>query len=136
MPGTARVSSAVIHLRQLHSKQRRCRSDVMETAEVSDPPIDTTHLVNSVPFPKEDIDIHSGRPSLESHTNRDLKRARSPSVAFVDNEVDRPTNRPRRESLVASSADLPNVLDWMLLPLKSFVRGFRESLKGDTQPRV
>lgn len=111
----------------------------METTQVSDPPQDTTDLVNSVPFPKEDIDVQAGqqrRSSLEPYTNRGLKRARSSSVALVDNEVDRATNRPRRESLLASAADLPNVFDWMLLPLKSFVRGFRESLRGDTQPRV
>jgi hypothetical protein len=139
MPGTARVSSAVIHLHQLHSKRHRYRPTVMETAEVSDPPKDTTDLVNSIPFPKEDIDVHPGeqrRSSLEPYTNRGLKRPRSSSVALVDNEVDRATNRPRRVSLVASSADLPSVLDWVLLPLKSFVRGFRESLRGDTQPRV
>lgn len=134
MPGTARVSSAVIHLRRLHSKWHRYRPAVMETAEVSDPPQDTTGLVNSVPFPREDGG--QAYSSIEPYTNRDLKRARSSSVALVDNEVDRATNRPRRESLVASNADLPNVLDWMLLPLKSFIRGFRESLRGDTQPRI
>lgn len=133
MPGTARVSSAVIHLRQLRSKRHRCRSAVIESAEVSDPLKDTTDLVNSVPFPKEDVHPGQQSPSsLEPYTNRNLKRARSLSGAPVDSEVDRPTNRPRRESPVG----LPGVFDWMLLPLKSFVRGFRESLKGDTQPSV
>ena len=103
--------------------------------EVLDSPNNMPDVVNSVLFPKEDIHVHSDEndSSLASCAYKNLKRARSSSGALVDGEDDRPTNRPRRETFVASSFGLPSALEWMLLPLKSFVQGFRESLRGDTQ---
>jgi len=108
----------------------------MIATEVLDSPKTMPDVVHSIPFPKEYVHVHSDEndSSLAPYAYKNLKRARSSSGALVDGEDDRPTNRPRKESLVASSFGLPSTLEWMLLPLKSFVRGFRESLRGDTQP--
>ncbi|KAE9396892.1 hypothetical protein BT96DRAFT_921818 [Gymnopus androsaceus JB14] len=56
-----------------------------------------------------------------------------------DSEVDlppddpdaRPQNRPRTEDYVAPDKEPPSVLGWFMMPFKSFVRGFKESMSKD-----
>ncbi|KAF8630147.1 hypothetical protein AX15_003099 [Amanita polypyramis BW_CC] len=113
------------------------RSIVTESAEVegSTGPSDSPEVVNSVPFPIGDAPApdEEAPPTLESHPNINLKRARSPSRMAWDSDDDRSRNRPRRESYSVPNVEAPSTLDWFLQPLKAFVRGFRESLKGDAQ---
>lgn len=42
----------------------------------------------------------------------------------------RPQNRPRTEEYVAPDTE-PGVFGWFMMPFKSFVRGFKESLSKD-----
>ncbi|KAF8637612.1 hypothetical protein AX17_002681 [Amanita inopinata Kibby_2008] len=93
---------------------------------------------NAVPFPiiEDSANNTESKPAAEYSSNANLKRGRSESDATMDRDDERPLNRPRTASYVAPEVEAPSALGWFLLPLKSFVRGFRESLRGDSQPNA
>ncbi|ESK94880.1 hypothetical protein Moror_14047 [Moniliophthora roreri MCA 2997] len=39
-----------------------------------------------------------------------------------------PANRPRAETYVPTEKEAPSVMGWFLMPIKSFIRGFKESI--------
>jgi len=63
--------------------------------------------------------------SVPSGSSQNLKRNREESEA-----TERPAVRPRTESYVPPEDEVTNPLGLLLLPFKSFARGFRESLKN------
>ncbi|KAH6915950.1 hypothetical protein BKA70DRAFT_1418868 [Coprinopsis sp. MPI-PUGE-AT-0042] len=99
---------------------------------------------NSVPFPgsnpaAEPVSLPQSPASAPvpqildgqagGEASRAVKRPRDVEVDQNPNEPleeERPTNRPRKES---------TALDWLMLPFRSFVRGFRESLTFDDSDR-
>jgi hypothetical protein len=58
------------------------------------------------------------------------KRLRDDSDVPVDDSDVRPSNRPRTETYEPTQKEAPSAMGWFMLPLKAFVRGFRESLKS------
>lgn len=49
----------------------------------------------------------------------------------LDDPDARPQNRPRTEAYVAPDKESPSFLGWFMMPFKSFVRGFTESMNRD-----
>lgn len=70
--------------------------------------------------------------SEASPSRQGLKRPREESEAPLNDPDMRPINRPRTETYEPPKKEAPSPMGWFLLPFKAFVRGFRESLKGDT----
>ncbi|KAK2463551.1 hypothetical protein APHAL10511_004302 [Amanita phalloides] len=117
-----------------HEHKANCSKELkstgVESADSADTLIDMPNtLIDFVPFPSEDVPAEDDTPTPQFPSHKILKRARSPSNVHMTSEDDRPANRPRRESIV----DFPSALDWIFLPLKAFVCGFRESLGDDVQ---
>ncbi|PFH51785.1 hypothetical protein AMATHDRAFT_2698 [Amanita thiersii Skay4041] len=98
------------------------------------------NMENTVPFPTgQDLANHS--PDSPEHTITPVtplraKRRRPDSDVGLTEEDVRPVNRQRRESYEPPEIEAPSVLGWFLLPLKAFVRGFRESLRGEDPPNI
>jgi hypothetical protein len=94
--------------------------------------------INSVTFPQfsqippspvstENTLIASESVPSGSGSSQNLKRNREEFEATVE-DTERPAVRPRTESYVPEEVTSPFGL--LLLPFKSFARGFRESLKN------
>lgn len=60
-----------------------------------------------------------------------VKRPRE-EPALVPDEDLRPHNRPRHDTYASPQEEAPTAMGWFLLPVRAFIRGFRESLKGDS----
>jgi hypothetical protein len=106
--------------------------------------IETSSGANSIPFPTEPSS--SAKPpstastevtvvateSLANQASADQhskKRPRDENPGNSDaDEDERPSNRARKETY--KPQDSPGVMGWIMLPFKSFARGFRESLKN------
>ncbi|KAJ2918683.1 hypothetical protein MD484_g1764, partial [Candolleomyces efflorescens] len=101
--------------------------------------IETSSGANSIPFPTEsssakppstastEVTVVAPEPVLGNQTSADQhskKRPRDDNAGNPD-EDERPSNRARTET-----QDSPGVMGWIMLPFKSFARGFRESLKN------
>lgn len=72
----------------------------------------------------------TGRESSPSNLHG-VKRPRE-EPALVPDEDLRPHNRPRHDTYAPPQEEAPTAMGWFLLPVKAFIRGFRESLKGDS----
>ncbi|KAJ3759797.1 hypothetical protein EV360DRAFT_41216 [Lentinula raphanica] len=92
----------------------------------------------SIPFPTqgakppESIGSTSTVVSPEESASKGVKRRLDDSEADLpqDDPDARPQNRPRTDAYVAPDKE-PGVLGWFMMPFKSFVRGFKESLNKD-----
>ncbi|TFK29681.1 hypothetical protein FA15DRAFT_663846 [Coprinopsis marcescibilis] len=116
------------------SHKEQCR----EAAEPQQP----EGTVSSVPFPA----VKSGEPSSSvastedtlvaasgHESTRGAKRPREEETSeTVLEEDERPANRKRSEIYEPPIQDAPTPMGWILLPFKSFVRGFRQSLKNSS----
>lgn len=98
---------------------------------------DTGPATNSITFP---TGTARPPPSIASTDNTliapdaspsRLKRPREEPDLPADDPDTRPQNRARSDTYEAPQAEAPSSMGWFLLPFKAFVRGFRESLKGD-----
>lgn len=59
------------------------------------------------------------------------RRLEDDEVDLPEDDPDaRPQNRPRTENYVAPDKEPPSVLGWFMMPFKSFMRGFKESLSS------
>ncbi|KAF9073250.1 hypothetical protein BDP27DRAFT_1216203, partial [Rhodocollybia butyracea] len=59
------------------------------------------------------------------------RRLEDDDVDLPEDDPDaRPQNRPRTENYVAPNNEPPSVLGWFMMPFKSFMRGFKESLSS------
>ncbi|KAJ3721264.1 hypothetical protein C8R42DRAFT_83986 [Lentinula raphanica] len=93
---------------------------------------------SSIPFPTqgakppESIGSTSTVVSPEESASKGVKRRLDDSEADLpqDDPDARPQNRPRTDAYVAPDKE-PGVLGWFMMPFKSFVRGFKESLNKD-----
>ncbi|TFK39840.1 hypothetical protein BDQ12DRAFT_681321 [Crucibulum laeve] len=106
-------------------------------------PFKNLPAINAVPFPVQ----ATSPPASSASTERTLitadasssgpngsgvKRAREEQEMPVDDVDARPTIRPRTAGYQPPEREAPGPFGWFMLPFKAFVRGFRESLKGDT----
>ncbi|KAF9466125.1 hypothetical protein BDZ94DRAFT_1252170 [Collybia nuda] len=66
--------------------------------------------------------------SADSNILVGMKRLRDDPEPADDSDT-RPSNRPRDEKYEPPQKEAPSAMGWFMLPLKAFVRGFRESLK-------
>ncbi|KAG5647861.1 hypothetical protein DXG03_007785 [Asterophora parasitica] len=96
--------------------------------------------ISTIPFPASRPPPSSASASTEStlivsdskQTHQGTKRVREDEDAadVADETEARPANRPRTETNETSTTtNVPNPAEWIMLPLKAFVRGFKESLK-------
>lgn len=67
--------------------------------------------------------------SVPSGSSQNLKRNREEHEGTVE-DTERPAVRSRTESYVPPEEEVTGPLGLLLLPFKSFARGFRESLKN------
>ena len=93
--------------------------------------------INSVTFPQSSQPPPSpvstentliAPESVPSGSSQNLKRNREEPEGTVE-DIERPVVRPRTESYVPPD-ETTTPLGLLLLPFKSFARGFRESLKN------
>ncbi|KAF8651599.1 hypothetical protein AX16_004689 [Volvariella volvacea WC 439] len=76
--------------------------------------------------------------SSPARTSRKRQRADSTSIPppnqdqQQDSDV-RPQNRPRTETYAEPEEEPPSTLGWFLLPFRTFMRGFRDSLSRDEE---
>ncbi|KAJ3786959.1 hypothetical protein GGU10DRAFT_350174 [Lentinula aff. detonsa] len=93
---------------------------------------------SSIPFPTqeaktpESVGSTSTVVSPEDTVSKGVKRRLDDSEVELpqDDPDTRPKHRPRTEDYVAPDKE-PGVLGWFMMPFKSFVRGFKESLSKD-----
>ncbi|KAH7867824.1 hypothetical protein F5879DRAFT_952570 [Lentinula edodes] len=93
---------------------------------------------SSIPFPTQGAKAPASTGSSSTVVSPEETVSRGVKRRLEDCEVDlppddpdaRPQNRPRTEEYVAPDTE-PGVFGWFMMPFKSFVRGFKESLSKD-----
>jgi hypothetical protein len=116
---------------KLHVPSLRVRLTMLDSSEQE-------AIINMSPPPPSEAPSADAEPRRTSSPARSKRPREDPELNVEAGELEeRPSTRPRTAAYIPPPGEAPGFLDWLAVPIRSFMAGFRDALRNEAEsPRA